>query len=197
MNIFSLLQACEHFWPHDLVLMAESSQKPDHQSTENYVSESDQNSLETNRRNAGILIRQMSDDFNSRKFPHLIQEHRRRSRSLPTNAGPRWQFTTQPFNAILRRLRGGNWRPAQVYWQLASRLIDNAPTINSLCRLCFYMCHQSSIVCTIFLFLIRIMKCVLCKSTPALFLDPLVSSCILFGVKVYFWVMVSCPLKST
>jgi len=88
--------------------MAESSQKPDHQSTENYVSESDQNSLETNRRNAGILIRQMSDDFNSRKFPHLIQEHRRRSRSLPTNAGPRWEFTTQPFNAILRRLRGGN-----------------------------------------------------------------------------------------
>lgn len=156
MSIFSLLQACNHFWPHDLVLMAESSQKPDHQNTEDCVS--DQNSLEANRRNAGVLIRQMSDDFNCRKFPHLIQEHRRRSRSLPTNAGPRWQFTTQPLNAILRRLRGGNWRPAQVYWQLASMLIDNMPTI--LCRLCFYMCHQCSLVLfvQIFIFLFLISK---------------------------------------
>jgi len=85
--------------------MAESSQNTDHQNTGDYIS--DQNSPETNRRNAGILIRRMSDDFNRRKFPHLIQEHRRRSRSTSTeNGGTRWRVATQAL-VFLRRLRGG------------------------------------------------------------------------------------------
>ena len=85
--------------------MAESSQNTDHKNTEDYIS--DQNSPETNRRNAGILIRRMSDEFNRRKFPHLIQEHRRRSRSTSNEDGvARWRVATQAL-VFLRRLRGG------------------------------------------------------------------------------------------
>ena len=61
--------------------MAEPQSQDDHRNTEDYISES--NTPDVNRKNAGILIRRMSDDFNRRKFPHIIQEHQMRSRSLP------------------------------------------------------------------------------------------------------------------
>lgn len=61
------------------------------------------NSPNTNRKNAGVLLRRMSDDFNQKKFPHIVQEHkRRRASSTPSNPS-RWRVTTSAL-IFLRRL---------------------------------------------------------------------------------------------
>ncbi len=81
--------------------MAESSDQPEHR-VEDYMSSL--NSPTTNRRNAGVLIRRMSDDFNKRKFPHIIKEHKKRTQ---TESETRWRVATHAI-VFIRRLRGSN-----------------------------------------------------------------------------------------
>ena len=71
------------------------------ESSEHRVKESmsEHNSPATNRRNAGILIRRMSDEFNKRKFPAIVKEHKR------TTSESRWRAYTHAV-VFIRRLRG-------------------------------------------------------------------------------------------
>ena len=66
------------------------------------------------RKNAGHLLRLISDDFNTRKFPELVAPFRTRSLSLPASLGApelergggggrRWRVATDVF-VFLRRL---------------------------------------------------------------------------------------------
>ena len=64
------------------------------------------------RKNAGNLLRLISDDFNMRKFPELVGPFRTRSLSLPASLGAeraqggeggRWRTATNVF-VFLRRL---------------------------------------------------------------------------------------------
>ena len=68
------------------------------------------------RKNAGTLLRLISDDFNTRKFPELVAPFRTRSLSLPSSLGApelergggggggrRWRVATDMF-VFLRRL---------------------------------------------------------------------------------------------
>ena len=55
------------------------------------------------RKNAGDLLRLISDDFNTRKFPELVAPYRNRSASLPASDGGRWRAATNAF-VFLRRL---------------------------------------------------------------------------------------------
>lgn len=75
-----------------------------HTNTEDYIHES--NSPKTNRQNAGILIRRMSDSFNERRYPGL----RRRAQSAPSAAESRWRVMTHAvvFARRLRRSLGNN-----------------------------------------------------------------------------------------
>ena len=62
------------------------------------------------RRNAGNLLRLISDDFNARKFPELVAPFKTRSQSLPATLGAdsergggRWRAAANAF-VFLRRL---------------------------------------------------------------------------------------------
>ena len=60
------------------------------------------------RRNAGNLLRLISDDFNERKFPELVAPFKTRSQSLPTFLGigggvRRWRAAGNAF-VFLRRM---------------------------------------------------------------------------------------------
>ena len=67
---------------------------------------SEHNSPETNRRNAGVILRRMSDEFNRRKFPKIIEEHRRRTRSAQEGES-RWRAVVHAV-AFIRRARTGS-----------------------------------------------------------------------------------------
>lgn len=61
------------------------------------------------RKNAGNLLRLISDDFNTRKFPELVAPFKTRSLSLPASldaergGGGRWRTAANVF-VFLRRL---------------------------------------------------------------------------------------------
>lgn len=69
-----------------------------HTNTEDYIHE--RNSPTTNRRNAGILLRRMSDSFNERRYPGL----RERARSASDAPDTRWRVAAHALT-FLRRLR--------------------------------------------------------------------------------------------
>ena len=69
-----------------------------HTNTEDYIHE--RNSPGTNRRNAGILLRRMSDSINERRYPGL----RERARSASDAPDTRWRVATHAITFI-RRLR--------------------------------------------------------------------------------------------
>ena len=66
--------------------------------------------ININRKNAGNLLRLISDDFNTRKFPELVAPFKTRSLSLPASLGAergggggRWRTAANVF-VFLRRL---------------------------------------------------------------------------------------------
>ena len=68
-----------------------------HTNTEDYIHEA--NSPKTNRQNAGILIRRMSDHFDQRRYPGL----RRRAQSFSNPAESRWRVASHAV-VFVRRL---------------------------------------------------------------------------------------------
>lgn len=74
-----------------------------HTNTEDYIHE--QNSPKTNRRNAGILLRRMSDSINERRYPGL----RQRARSASDAPDVRWRVATHAIT-FMRRLRSAGNR---------------------------------------------------------------------------------------
>ena len=78
-----------------------------HTNTEDYVH--GRNSPTTNRRNAGLLLRRMSDSFNERRYPGLKE----RARSASDAPDARWRVATHAIN-FLRRLRSAGDSPEQL-----------------------------------------------------------------------------------
>ena len=65
------------------------------------------------RENAGNLLRLISNDFNSRKFPELVAPFKARSQSVPaTERRGRWRAATNAF-VFLRRLSRGTFGSGQ------------------------------------------------------------------------------------
>ena len=64
------------------------------------------------RQNAGNLLRMISDDFNSRKFPELVAPFKARSLSEPGTERGRWRAATNAF-VFLRRLSQSTFRTGQ------------------------------------------------------------------------------------
>jgi hypothetical protein len=79
-------------------MAAEPPSVEGHTNTEDYIHE--RNSPTTNRRNAGILLRRMSDSFNERRYPGL----RERARSASDAPDTRWRVAAHALT-FLRRLR--------------------------------------------------------------------------------------------
>ena len=64
------------------------------------------------RENAGNLLRLISNDFNSRKFPELVAPFKARSQSVPATERGRWRAATNAF-VFLRRLSRGTFGSGQ------------------------------------------------------------------------------------
>ena len=94
--------------PSSFCLLMMAAEPPpsmeDHTNTEDYIHGG--NSPTTNRRNAGILLRRMSDSFNERRYPGL----RERARSASEAPDARWRVAIHAIS-FLRRLRSAGDSP--------------------------------------------------------------------------------------